>query len=645
MSSRSDGQQARRQLLIPKLTVTAKGIILLSDILIILGMLLGTGTIGKAAPQASQQAPLTQSQGCSAIKWDQVEKWPREQSTPYLAVVSPSNIWAVGSNPMGNNRAQTVTRHWNGSSWTLVPSPNPSPEYSSLSHVAATANRAWATGAKGDATGVNQVFTLYWNGTDWQVVPVPHKGDFVNVRSVTAISDEEAWIAGIYLDKNGPPSQKSGTFVDRWDGSAWQPMSSPSGIAGIKAIGPGNLWAVGSQYTVGQSSRSMPFIVHWDGSSWAIIPSVPGSLDDSALYTLADVGVNDIWATGQQWKQKPRDDGTTEYYGYEILLEHWDGNRWSVVPAPSVDGYDSNLGHLVGIGHNDVWAVGSASPRQQGQPFLDIFLHWDGSKWKVETQPKLPDYPDSGITWLDAATDGTLWAVAHVGRGATYTGQVFLRGTCSQVIPTNTDTPTPASTPTSIPTVQLPGDATHTFPETGQTVAGVFLDYWNVNGALAQQGFPISARLGEVSELNGKPYTVQYFERAVFEYHPENQAPYDVLLSQLGTFQYKNKFPNGAPNQQVNNSAGSILFSQTGHRVGGKFLDYWQSHGGLAQQGYPISEEFVEKSDLNGRTYLVQYFERAVFEYHPENVAPNDVLLSQLGTFRYKQKYGKASAP
>src|SRR3954468_14935942 len=89
-----------------------------------------------------------------------------------------------------------------------------------------------------------------------------------------------------------------------------------------------------------------------------------------------------------------------------------------------------------------------------------------------------------------------------------------------------------------------------TFPETGKVVAGRFLDYWTNNGGLAQQGYPISDVFPEVSDLNGKTYTVQYFERAVFELHPENQAPYDVLLSQLGTFRYKEKYANGAPNQK-----------------------------------------------------------------------------------------------
>ena len=194
-----------------------------------------------------------------------------------------------------------------------------------------------------------------------------------------------------------------------------------------------------------------------------------------------------------------------------------------------------------------------------------------------------------------------------------------------------------------VPTV--PGDGSRTFPETRKTVTGLFLDYWEQHGGLAQQGFPISELMSEVSDLDGKTYTVQYFERAVFEYHPENEPPFDVLLSQLGTFQYRQKYPDGAPNQQANEAAGSRLFTETGKRVGGVFLDYWEQHGGLAQQGYPISDEFSEVSDLDGKPYRVQYFERAVFEMHPENEPPYDVLLSQLGTFQYREKYESAGGP
>ncbi len=196
----------------------------------------------------------------------------------------------------------------------------------------------------------------------------------------------------------------------------------------------------------------------------------------------------------------------------------------------------------------------------------------------------------------------------------------------------------PALAPLGSAAQPLTQATSRTFPETGHTIKGAFLDYWNAHGGLAQQGFPISEESQEASITNGKSYTVQYFERAVFEMHPENQAPNNVLLSLLGVFQYGRKYPDSAPGQKVSTAAGAAKFAETGHTVGGRFLEYWKSHGGLAQQGFPISEEFQEKSDLNGQTYLVQYFQRAVFELHPENAAPNDVLLSQLGTFENKAK-------
>jgi hypothetical protein len=102
-----------------------------------------------------------------------------------------------------------------------------------------------------------------------------------------------------------------------------------------------------------------------------------------------------------------------------------------------------------------------------------------------------------------------------------------------QVLPSGAQSG-PAEVPTS-----------RTFPETGKTVSGRFLEYWTANGGIAQQGYPISEPFMEKSDTDGKTYQVQYFERSVFEAHPENKPPYDVLLSQLGTFRYKAQYPNG----------------------------------------------------------------------------------------------------
>src|SRR3954451_10953245 len=102
-------------------------------------------------------------------------------------------------------------------------------------------------------------------------------------------------------------------------------------------------------------------------------------------------------------------------------------------------------------------------------------------------------------------------------------------------------------------------------------------------------------------------------------------------------------FPALAP-ERGEAQTGSRTFPETGHTVSGRFLEYWNTHGGLAQQGYPISEEMQERSGTDGKTYTVHYCERSVFEYHPDNPAPDDVLLALLGTFQYRQRYN-GSAP
>src|SRR5215216_5506961 len=93
------------------------------------------------------------------------------------------------------------------------------------------------------------------------------------------------------------------------------------------------------------------------------------------------------------------------------------------------------------------------------------------------------------------------------------------------------------------------------------------------------------------------------------------------------------------PTTGIDAQGNSRTFPETGKTVSGRFLQYWDGHGGLAQQGFPITEEIQETSDTDGKIYTVQYFERAVFEYHTENRPPNDVLLQLLGVFLYGQKY------
>ena len=122
------------------------------------------------------------------------------------------------------------------------------------------------------------------------------------------------------------------------------------------------------------------------------------------------------------------------------------------------------------------------------------------------------------------------------------------------------------------------------FYETRHFVRGRFLQYWTTHGGLAQQGYPISEEFTEASTTDGRTYTVQYFERAVFEYHPELAGtPYEVLLSLVGGDAYRQKYPTGAPGQRPHPTG--RLFPQTGKRLGGSFGTYWDRQGGLAAAG------------------------------------------------------------
>src|SRR3712207_4208150 len=85
-----------------------------------------------------------------------------------------------------------------------------------------------------------------------------------------------------------------------------------------------------------------------------------------------------------------------------------------------------------------------------------------------------------------------------------------------------------------LPYHRASAQAQRCFPETGQCISGRFRAYWEQNGGLPVFGFPITPARQEVNRDTGQTYLTQWFERNRFELHPENAAPYDVLLGRLG---------------------------------------------------------------------------------------------------------------
>ena len=170
-------------------------------------------------------------------------------------------------------------------------------------------------------------------------------------------------------------------------------------------------------------------------------------------------------------------------------------------------------------------------------------------------------------------------------------------------------------------TVAAAAQDCNTFTETGQTVCGRFLEYWNTHGGLAQQGFPISGELQEKSDTTARPTQCSISSAPCSRSTPKTPPPMMCCSACSAPSSTSRSIPMARPTSKPA-LLNARTFPETGMTVGGKFIDYWNTHGGLAQQGFPISNEFQEKSDLDGKTYLVQYFERAVFEYHPGERCP-----------------------
>jgi peptidoglycan/xylan/chitin deacetylase (PgdA/CDA1 family) len=156
-----------------------------------------------------------------------------------------------------------------------------------------------------------------------------------------------------------------------------------------------------------------------------------------------------------------------------------------------------------------------------------------------------------------------------------------------------------------------PSSAPRYFPETNHWLANGFLTYWEQFGGLDVFGYPLT------DEIREHGTTVQYFERARFEYHPSAiPERYDVVLGLVGdalSKQASQRLPFRPT--MPNNNPECTFYPPTNHHLCYGFRDYWQLHGGLLTFGYPLSEEFIE----NGVT--VQYFERARLEYDPTNAA------------------------
>ena len=264
--------------------------------------------------------------------------------------ISANDVWAVGFYEGSDDRKQTLIEHWDGTAWVIVSSPNVGSEGNVLRGVSASsATDVWAVGWSGD-DGDDQTLIEHWDGLAWSIVAsgnIGPSGNFLYGVSVT--SRRDGWAAGYAFD---PTTEALVSVIEHWDGSAWSIVSTPNPsteqntLFAVSAVSPSTAWAVG--WFVDAVGLQRPLTLRWNGSVWSVDPTPPGMETlEGDLFGLGAVSAGDAWATGWDFTG-----GQTR-----ILIEHWDGAVWSLIPSPPI----FEEGFLYGAaadsrGH--VWAAG-----------------------------------------------------------------------------------------------------------------------------------------------------------------------------------------------------------------------------------------------------------------------------------------------
>ena len=325
---------------------------------------------------------------------------PSDQANYLSAVttVSATEGWAVGAWYRPIATPGTLTEHWDGSAWTLVPSPNGTSGYNELYGVSAVASDdVWAVGYHNIANyGSEKTMALHWDGAAWTIVPTANLDQNANeLLGVAAVSSDDVWAVGFGASTSNLVGRP---LVQHWDGSSWSLVATPdtgsgfSSLTGITAISSTDVWAVGE-------SGDHPLIEHWDGSAWSI---VTGASSGGELYGVSAGGPDDVWAVGELVSGRHS----------TPLIEHWNGSAWSVVPSPRGRLPFTSLSSVSAVAPGDAWAVGATYDKLT-VTFRTFTVHWNGSRWAAVGSPN-PSREYDDLQGVTASAGGDVWAVgAH----------------------------------------------------------------------------------------------------------------------------------------------------------------------------------------------------------------------------------------
>lgn len=284
-----------------------------------------------------------------------------------VAGVSADDIWAVG-NQSTPTALETLIEHWDGSAWSIVPSPNaPGAARTWLTSVAAVSSTdVWAIGhySMNGYTQQHHEIREHWDGTAWTA---SLHADDASIASMSSVPGDpnSVWAVGIWYDLCGYqrcPAQ----LIEHWNGSSWERVGSRYAngyLYGVLSLPHDTMWAVG--YEENYQGFLGPTIRHRAFGKWSRV-SRQGMAPDATPVAIGGTSDDNVWIAAYHMNSG-------------FLVEHWDGTKWTKYQLPQPA--NTTVTSVSAGSSTDVWVAGWHQPSGYGGPEYPYLAHWDGSSW------------------------------------------------------------------------------------------------------------------------------------------------------------------------------------------------------------------------------------------------------------------------
>jgi hypothetical protein len=344
-----------------------------------------------------------------------------------VAAISATDVWAVGASVNSTPNVSTLIENWNGSSWSIVSSPNPATNNVLRGVAADSTGDVWAVGYSNSGTSSSDTpLVEQWDGTSWNVVttaslPSGISGGFTGVAAIPGTN--ELWAVGTMFNNVGTPTFH--TLIEQYDGTNWNIVPSPdpttwgsqtqSFLGGIAVNNANDAWAVGEYGVAGNPSQAYGLYKHWDGTSWSnVIGQSTGRFGSiEQLF-----GISQIPGTDQFVEVGSNYSGYSPYTSSKTVVDQWNGISWNLISSPnrlSHNNYYSYLNSVAAVSTTSMWAVGGSDGYKAANgayyPSRTLIEERYGSKWGIVSSPNTGsgDSVLNGVTLIPGTNQA--WAV------------------------------------------------------------------------------------------------------------------------------------------------------------------------------------------------------------------------------------------